>query len=126
VAEVMHIIGDVKGKTCIMIDDMIDTAGTITKGASALMEVGGAKQVVAYSSHGLFSGPAIERLNDSVLTEIVVTDSLPMEAHLKACDRLRITSIAPLLSEALRRLTTGESLSALFDTLPAAAEPTPS
>lgn len=117
VAEVMNIIGKVKGKTCILIDDMIDTAGTMTKGAAALLE-GGATSVVAYATHGIFSGPAMERLNDSILKEVVVTDSIPMEKNRAAYPNLRVVSIAPLLSEALRRLTTGESLSALFGDLP--------
>lgn len=118
--EVMNIIGDVAGKTCIMIDDMIDTAGTITQGAEALLTLGNAKEVSAYTSHALFSGPAIERLNSSVLKEVVSTDSLPMQERTKRCQKLRVVSAAPLLAEALRRLTCGESLSELFRTLPPA------
>lgn len=108
---VMNVIGDVKGKTCLLLDDMIDTAGTIVNAAQALMELHGAKEVVAYASHGLFSGPAVERINNSVLKEVVVTDSLPLHT---TCEKIRIVSAAPLIAEAMRRIVTRESLSALF------------
>ena len=115
---VMHVIGDVQGKTCILYDDMIDTAGTITAAAEALLTRGGAKRVVAYAAHGVLSGPALERLQASSLAEIVVTDTIPQAAHQQVCSKLRIVSSAPLLAEAIRRITTDASLSALFHALP--------
>lgn len=111
VSEVMNIIGDIEGKDCILTDDIIDTAGTLTKAASALMERG-ANRVIAYCTHPVLSGPACERLADSVLTELVVTDTIPLAPE---CDGLRIRQIstAAVLAETVRRLDNGESISEL-------------
>lgn len=111
VSEVMNIIGDIEGKDCILTDDIIDTAGTLTKAASALMERG-ANRVIAYCTHPVLSGPACERLADSVLTELVVTDTIPLAPE---CDGLRIRQIstAAVLAETIRRLDNGESISEL-------------
>lgn len=113
VSEVMNLIGEVKGKDCIIIDDMIDTAGTLTNAAKALADKG-AKRVVACASHGVFSGPAIERIADSVLTEVVVTDSIPLSAAAKACPKIKQVSIARLLGEAIKRIHSSDSVSSLF------------
>ncbi|OQY08158.1 MAG: ribose-phosphate pyrophosphokinase [Fusobacteriia bacterium 4572_132] len=112
VAEVMNIIGDVKGKKAIFIDDMIDTAGTITSGADAILAKG-ATEVYACCSHAVFSDPAIERLEKSPLKEIVVTDSIELPEN-KKIDKVKILSIDKLLSEAIRRVYNEESLSQLF------------
>ncbi|PPD55314.1 MAG: ribose-phosphate pyrophosphokinase [Methylotenera sp.] len=111
VSEVMNIIGEIEGKDCILTDDIIDTAGTLTKAASALMERG-ANRVIAYCTHPVLSGPACERLADSVLTELVVTDTIPLSPE---CDGLRIRQIstAAVLAETIRRLDNGESISEL-------------
>lgn len=111
VSEVMNIIGDIEGKDCILTDDIIDTAGTLTKAASALMDRG-ANRVIAYCTHPVLSGPACERLADSVLTELVVTDTIPLAPE---CDGLRIRQIstAAVLAETIRRLDNGESISEL-------------
>ena len=114
-SEVMNIIGDVKGKTVIMLDDMVDTAGSLCGAAKALVEVGGAKAVYACASHGVLSGPAIERLNSSYLTELVLLDTIPYPEDQPACDKVRYLSVAPLFAEAIRRVYEEESLSALFD-----------
>ncbi|MBI1363555.1 MAG: ribose-phosphate diphosphokinase [Proteobacteria bacterium] len=111
VAEVMNVIGDVRGKTCIILDDMIDTAGTVCKAADALVQQQGAKRVVAYASHGLFSGSAIERIENAAIEEIVVTDTIP-QTH--GCGKIRIVSAAPLMAEAIKRVAGEESLSSLF------------
>lgn len=113
VAEVMNIIGDVKGKTAIMIDDMIDTAGTITQGAQAILDAG-AVDVMACCSHAVFSKPAIERLRDSVLSEVVVTNSVPLSEEGAAVDKIKVLSIASLLAEAMRRIYEELSVSVLF------------
>jgi ribose-phosphate pyrophosphokinase len=113
VAEVMNIIGDVKGKTAIMIDDMIDTAGTITQGAQAILDAG-AVDVMACCSHAVFSKPAIERLRDSVLSEVVVTNSVPLSEEGAAVDKIKVLSIASLLTEAMRRIYEELSVSVLF------------
>ncbi|MFO0663126.1 MAG: ribose-phosphate pyrophosphokinase [Polyangiaceae bacterium] len=113
VSEVMHLIGDVRGKDCIIVDDMIDTAGTLTGAAKALVD-NGAKRVVAVASHGVLSGPAIERINASPLAEVVVTDSIPLNAAAAACPKVRQISIATLLAEAIRRIHLGDSVSSLF------------
>ena len=113
-SEVMNIIGDVAGRTCIMIDDIIDSGGTLCNAAQALMEAGAAS-VSAYISHGVLSGGAVARVNDSALKELVITDSiLPTEACLGA-DRIRILTIAPLIGEAIRRIADESSVSSLFD-----------
>ncbi|HAD05261.1 MAG: phosphoribosylpyrophosphate synthetase [Desulfuromonadales bacterium GWD2_61_12] len=113
VSEVMHIIGDVEGETCIIVDDMIDTAGTLCQAAKALMDCG-AKAVYAYATHAVLSGPALERINASSLSEVVVTNSVPVDDKLVACPRLRVLSISELLAEAIRRIHGDESVSSLF------------
>ncbi len=109
---IMNIIGDVNGKNVIMIDDIIDTAGTITQGAEALMERG-AKEVYACCTHAVLSGPAIERLQKSALKEIVVTNTIPLPEH-KAIDKIRVLSVAPLIGEAIIRIHEDLSVSKLF------------
>jgi len=114
-ASVMHIVGDVKGKRAILIDDMIDTAGTITKGAAALSEHG-ASSVYAAATHPVLSGPAHERLIDSVFNKIFVTDSIPLAANGKANDRVEVLSVAPLFAQAIRSIHFNDSISRLFMT----------
>ncbi len=113
VAEVMNIIGDVSGRTCLLVDDMVDTAGTLCNAAKALKEHG-AKRVVAYATHPVLSGKAVENLNNSVLDELVVTDSIPLSDAVKACTRVRQLTLSKMLAEAMRRLSNEESLSAMF------------
>ena len=113
-SEVMNIVGDVVGRRCIIVDDIMDTAGTMCNAARALMDAG-AESVSACVSHGVLSGPAITRINDSPLEEVVVTDSVPLApAKLEACKKLKIISIAPLLAEAIRRIHHSDSVSSLF------------
>ncbi|MFA5881356.1 MAG: ribose-phosphate pyrophosphokinase [Eubacteriales bacterium] len=111
-AAIMNIIGDVSGKTVIMIDDIIDTGGTITQGADALMERG-AKEVYACCTHPVLSGPAIERLQKSSIKEIVVTNTIPLPEH-KAIDKIHVLSVAPLIGEAIIRIHEDLSVSKLF------------
>ena len=113
VAEVMNIIGDVNGRTCLLVDDMVDTAGTLCNAAKALKEHG-AKRVVAYATHPVLSGKAVDNLNNSVLDELVVTDSIPLSDAVKACTKVRQLTLSRMLSEAMRRLSNEESLSAMF------------
>lgn len=113
VSEVMHIIGDVEGKTCLIVDDMIDTAGTLCQAAQAIKEKGAAR-IFACATHPVLSGPAIERINGSCLEEVWVTNTIPAEDKLAQCDRLRILSVAELLAEAIRRIHGDESVSSLF------------
>jgi ribose-phosphate pyrophosphokinase len=113
VAEVMNIVGDVKGTDCVMVDDMVDTAGTLTEGARALMDEG-AKSVSAVITHPVLSGPAIKRVAESPLRELVVTDTIPLSTAAKDCEKLKVISIAPLLAEAIRRINNEESVSSLF------------
>ncbi|MCP5321477.1 MAG: ribose-phosphate pyrophosphokinase [Pseudomonadales bacterium] len=112
-AQIMHIIGDVAGRTCLVIDDMVDTAGTLCKAAQALKDNGAAK-VIAYCTHAVLSGKAITNIEDSVLDELVVTDTIPLSAQARACARIRQVSSAPLLAEAVRRVSNEESISAMF------------
>jgi ribose-phosphate pyrophosphokinase len=114
-AEVMNIIGDVKGKTCIIVDDMIDSAGTVCKAADALIDVGGAAKVVAYATHGVFSGKAKENIENSKISEMVVTDTIPLPAEFKSCKKVRQISIGGLLAETISRVSTGRSVSELLD-----------
>jgi len=109
----MNIVGDVKGKTAILFDDIIDTAGTIVQAASALVE-NGAKEVHAYCSHPVFSGPAIERLEKSVLKSIVTSDTIPLTDAGRNCSKIKVLSIAPLLGEAIKRINNHDSISTLF------------
>ncbi len=113
VSEVMHLIGDVQGKACVIVDDMIDTAGTLCGAAKALMDHG-ATRVAAVATHGIFSGKAVERIQDSVLSEVVVTDTIPLSDLARSCSKIRQVSIAPLLGEAIRRIQLGDSVSSLF------------
>ncbi|WP_253474163.1 ribose-phosphate diphosphokinase [Natronocella acetinitrilica] len=112
-SQVMHIIGDVEGKTCIIVDDIVDTAGTLCKAAQALKDHG-AERVVAYITHPVLSGSAIERISSSGLDELVVTDTIPLAEEAAACDRIRQVSIAELLAESIRRINNDESVSELF------------
>ncbi len=113
VSEVMNIIGDVEGKDCIIVDDIIDTAGTLCNAARALMDYG-AKSVVACASHGVFSGPAIQRIQESALKEVVVTNSIAPSEEARACEKIKVLSIGRLLGEAIRRIHNSDSVSSLF------------
>ena len=112
-SEVMNIIGEVEGKNCVMIDDMVDTAGTLCHAASALKEHG-AVSVAAYITHPVLSGPAVSRINDSELDEMVVTDTIPLNEDARACDKIRQLSVAEMLAETMRRISTEESVSSLY------------
>ena len=112
-SEVMNIIGDVAGKCCIVPDDMIDTAGTLCNAAQALKDAGAAK-VKAYITHPVLSGPAIERISNSSIDELVVTNSIPLSPEAVKCSKIRVISLAPTIAECVRRLNNEESLSALF------------
>jgi len=112
-SKVMHIIGDVKGRNCVLIDDLVDTAGTLCKAADALKENGAAK-VVAYCTHPVLSGRAIQNIEDSALDELVVTDTIPLRSAAKECSRIRQLSIAEMLAETMRRIHMDESVSSLF------------
>lgn len=113
VAEVMNIIGDVKDKRAIIIDDMIDTAGTLVKAAEAIIGQG-AKELCAYATHGIFSPPAIERIEKSLIKEVVVTDSIPLCLEAEQCSKIRQLTCASLVGEAISRVHTGASISSLF------------
>ncbi len=113
VSEVMHIIGEVEGRNCVIMDDMVDTAGTLTKAAEVLKERG-AKKVVAYCTHPVLSGPAIERIQKSPLDELVVTNTIPLSDAAKGCSKIRQLSCAPLLAETIRRISRGDSVISLF------------
>ena len=112
-SEVMNIIGEVKGKNCVMIDDMVDTAGTLCHAAGALKDHG-AVSVDAYITHAVLSGPAVSRIRDSALDQMVVTDTIPLNKEAKACKKIRQLSTAELLAETMRRITTEESVSSLY------------
>jgi ribose-phosphate pyrophosphokinase len=112
-SEVMNIIGDVEGKRCVIVDDILDTAGTMCNAAQALTEAGAAS-VSASVSHAVLSGPAIERINESTLEEVIVTNSVPLAEKSKLCSKLKVVSIAPLLAEAIRRIHHSDSVSSLF------------
>ena len=112
-AEVMNIIGEVSGRTCLIVDDIVDTAGTLCNAAKALKEQG-AKAVVAYCTHAVLSGRALDNLKDSALDELVVTDSIPIPSAIMKTGRVRVITIAGLLGEALRRVSNEESISAMF------------
>jgi ribose-phosphate pyrophosphokinase len=113
VAKVMNIIGDVVGKEAILLDDMVDTAGTLCNAAFALKEEG-AENIYAYCTHGILSGGAIERLMESPLQEVIVTDTIPLRGEAVSCKRLKVLSVAPLLAEAIKRIHRDESVSSLF------------
>jgi len=112
-SQVMNIIGDVEGKTCVIIDDMVDTAGTLCQAAAAL-KADGAEQVVAYITHPVLSGPAVSRITESSLDEIVVTDTIPLSEEAEACSKIRQLSTAELLAETMRRISDEESVSSLY------------
>ena len=113
VAEVMHLIGDVKDKTAIILDDMIDTAGTLTQAARALKEHG-AKTIYACATHGVLSGPAIDRINESDIEAVLITDSVPLGEKTERTSKIKVLSVASLLAEAIRRIHDDESVSSLF------------
>ena len=115
VAEVMNIIGDVRDRTCIIVDDMVDTAGTLAKGADALIEIGGARRVVAYASHGVLSGKARTNLDNSLLTELVVTNTIPLPSCMDGCQKVRQLSIGGILAETIQRIHNGNSISEILD-----------
>jgi len=113
VAQVMHIIGDVEDKTCIIIDDLVDTAGTLCTAAKALKEHG-AERVIAYATHPVLSGPAVDNITNSKLDALVVTDTIPLRPEAAACEKIRQLSVAGLLAETIRRINREESVSTLF------------
>jgi ribose-phosphate pyrophosphokinase len=113
VSEVMNVIGEVKGRTCVIMDDMVDTAGTLVKAAQVLKEEGATK-VVAYCTHPVLSGGAVERIAKSDLDELVVTDTIPLGDDAKACRKIRSLSVAGLIAETILRIYTEESVSSLF------------
>ncbi len=113
VSEVMHLIGDVEGRDCIIVDDIIDTAGTLCNAARAVID-GGARRVVACASHGVLSGPAVQRIEESALEEVVVTNSIPPSEEAAASSKIRFLSIGRLLGEAIRRIHNSDSVSSLF------------
>jgi len=109
----MNIIGEVEGRNCVIMDDMVDTAGTLTKAAEVLKERG-AKKVVAYCTHPVLSGPAIDRIQNSPLDELVVTDTIPLSPAGAACSKIRQLTSAPLLAETFKRIVKGDSVISLF------------
>jgi ribose-phosphate pyrophosphokinase len=114
VSEVMHVIGEIEGRNCVIMDDMIDTAGTLVKAAEVLKERG-ARNVYAYCTHPIFSGPAIARLSSGdALDEVVVTNTIPLSDSARACARIRQLSVAPLIAETIQRISRGESVMSLF------------
>ena len=113
VSEVMHVIGEIEGRNCVIMDDMIDTAGTLVKAAEVLKERG-AKSVFAYCTHPVFSGPAIERIKNSQIDEVVITNTIPLNAAAKATTKIRQLSVAFLFAETIRRISDGESVTSLF------------
>lgn len=113
IAEVMHIIGDVEGQHCLIVDDLVDTAGTLVKAAEALLKAG-ARGVSASATHAVLSGPAIERIEASELDELVVTNSIPLKPEAAACKKIRVLSVAPLLARAIQSIHEGGSVSTLF------------
>jgi ribose-phosphate pyrophosphokinase len=113
VATVMNIIGDVEGRTCVIIDDMVDTANTLCEAAAALKERG-AERVLAYCTHPVLSGKAVERISNSALDEIVVTDTIPLRDDAKACKKIRVLTVSGLLAETMRRISNEDSVSSLF------------
>jgi len=113
-SEVMHLIGEVKGRTCLIVDDMVDTAGTLCKAADALKEQGAIK-VVSYCTHAVLSGNAIANITNSSMDSLVVTDTIPLSAEARACSKIRQLPLAKFLGECIRRVSNGESVSAMFD-----------
>ena len=113
VATVMNIIGDVNGRTCVIMDDMVDTANTLCEAAKALKEEG-AVRVVAYCTHPVLSGPAVSRIENSVIDELVVTDTIPLKPEAESCAKIRVVSVAELMAETMRRICEESSVSSLF------------
>ncbi|ETN91995.1 Ribose-phosphate pyrophosphokinase [Gammaproteobacteria bacterium MOLA455] len=113
-SEVMNLIGEVEGRTCVLVDDIVDTAGTLCKAAEALKK-NGATKVVAYATHAVLSGSAIENITNSTLDELVVTNSIPLREDAKKCGKIRTLSLGKLLGESVRRISNEESISAMFD-----------
>jgi len=113
VSEIMNIVGDVKGKKTVIVDDIIDTAGTLTNAAHAIINAGAAS-VAACSSHAVFSGKAVQRINDSPLSHVVVTNTIPLSEQGAACSKVRVKSVGRLLGEAIKRIHHGDSISSLF------------
>ena len=113
VSEVMHVIGEVEGRNCVIMDDMIDTAGTLVKAAEVLKERG-ARSVYAYCTHPVFSGPAVERLRNSAIDEVVITNTIPLSEEAMGCGKIRQLSVAFLFAETIRRISDGESVTSLF------------
>ena len=114
-SEVMNIIGNVEGKTCILLDDMVDTAGSLCGAAKAIVEIGGAKEVYACASHGVLSGPAIDRINDSAIKELLLLNTIPYPADRQPSDKIRYMSVAPVFAEAIQRVYEEMSISNLFE-----------
>ena len=112
-SKVMNIIGEIEGKICVLVDDMVDTAGTLGQGAQALKDEGASK-VVAYITHAVLSGNAVERISNSALDELIVTDTIPLSAQAKSCGKIRQLSVAALLAETIRRIRDEESVSSLY------------
>ncbi len=113
--EVMNVIGDVEGKDCILFDDMIDTAGSICNAAKAIVEVGGANSVYACASHGVLSGPALERLNNSVIKEVALLNTIPAQSMGEGCSKIKYISVAPMFAEAIERIYQEVSIAKLFN-----------
>ena len=113
VSQVMHIIGDVAGRDCILVDDMIDTGGTLVKAAEALKERG-ARRVFAYATHAVFSGSAAKNIASDALDEVVITDTIPLSAEIRALNKVRVLTLSGMLAEAIRRISNEESISAMF------------
>jgi len=113
VSEVMHIVGEVKGKQAVIVDDIIDTAGTLTNAARAIMDAG-ARSVIACATHGVFSGPAINRISESPLQEVIITNTIPLTEEGESCPKIRVRSVGRLLGEAVKRIHHGDSISSLF------------
>lgn len=114
VSEVMNLIGDVKGRDCVIVDDMIDTGGTLCKAAEALKERG-AKRVFAYATHAVFSGKAAENIKNSVLDQVIITDSIKLSEEMKATGKVTQLTLSSMLAEAIRRISNEESISAMFN-----------
>ncbi|MDE2276324.1 MAG: ribose-phosphate diphosphokinase, partial [Burkholderiales bacterium] len=113
IAEVMHVIGEIDGRNCVIMDDMIDTAGTLVKAAEVLKERG-ARSVYAYCTHPVFSGPAVDRIAGSQIDEVVITNTIPLSDAAKGCSKIRQLSVAFLFAETIRRISDGESVTSLF------------
>jgi ribose-phosphate pyrophosphokinase len=113
VATVMNIIGEVEGRTCVIVDDLVDTANTLCEAAQALKRHG-AQRVLAYCTHAVLSGPAVERISKSAIDEVVVTDTIPLREDARSCGRIRVLSVASLFAETMRRISAEDSVSSLF------------